>query len=110
MKGFYMKEKRISDFYPEFRDCYWINEEGTNFSHYTENDAKKVIELLKTNKYTDKEISSLTGFPVRSFIAKIRRKETWKYLKKIFYSLWVKQREKLLINKKFNDYPLWSKF
>ena len=60
----------------------YLNGEGTNFSHYTENDAKKVIELLKTNKYTDKEISSLTGFPVRSFIAKIRRKETWKYLTK----------------------------
>lgn len=60
----------------------YLNGEGTNFSHYTEEDAKKVIELLKTNKYTDKEISSLTGFPVRSFIAKIRRKEIWKYLTK----------------------------
>jgi hypothetical protein len=24
----------------------------------------------------------MTGFPVKSFIAKIRRKETWKYLTK----------------------------
>ena len=56
--------------------------EGTNFSHYTEKDALKVIELLKTNQYTDKEISQITGLPVRSFIAKIRRKETWRYLTK----------------------------
>ena len=54
--------------------------EKTNFSNYTEQDAKRVIELLKSNKYTDKEISLITGYPVRSFIAKIRRKETWKYL------------------------------
>ena len=48
----------------------------------TEKDAKLVIDLLKSNKYTDKEISKITGFPVRSFIAKIRRKETWTYLTK----------------------------
>lgn len=54
----------------------------TNFSYYTEKDAKLVIDLLKSNKYTDKEISKITGFPVRSFIAKIRRKETWTYLTK----------------------------
>ena len=54
----------------------------TNFSHYTEKDAKLVIDLLKSNKYTDKEISKITGFPVRNFIAKIRRKETWTYLTK----------------------------
>lgn len=58
----------------------YLQGEKTNFAHYTEADALKVIELLKTNQYTDKEISQLTGFPVRSFIAKIRRKETWKYL------------------------------
>lgn len=60
----------------------YLNGEGTNFNHYTEEQAKTVIELLKTNKYTDKEISKITGLPVRSFIAKIRRKETWKYLTK----------------------------
>lgn len=60
----------------------YLNGEGTNLSHYTEKDAITVIELLKTNKYTDKEISQITGLPVRSFIAKIRRKETWKYLTK----------------------------
>lgn len=56
--------------------------EKTNLANYTEKDALQVIELLKTNKYTDKEISDLTGLPVRTFIAKIRRKETWKYLTK----------------------------
>ena len=59
-----------------------IQGEKTNLANYTEQDAKRVIELLKTNKYTDKQISQITGYPVRSFIAKIRRKETWKYLTK----------------------------
>lgn len=58
----------------------YLNGEKTNLSHYTEEDALRVIELLKTNKYTDKQISQITGYPIRSFIAKIRRKETWKYL------------------------------
>lgn len=60
----------------------YIQGEKTNFAKYTEKDAKRVIELLKTNKYTDKQISQITGYPIRSFIAKIRRKETWKYLTK----------------------------
>lgn len=60
----------------------YLQGEKTNFSHYTEKDAKLVIDLLKSNKYTDKEISKITGFPVRSFIAKIRRRETWTYLTK----------------------------
>lgn len=59
-----------------------IEGEKTNFANYTEKDALKVIELLKTNKYTDKQISEITGLPVRSFIARIRRKETWRYLTK----------------------------
>lgn len=59
-----------------------IEGEKTNFANYTEKDALKVIELLKTNKYTDKQISEITGLPIRSFIAKIRRKETWRYLTK----------------------------
>ena len=36
----------------------------------------------KLSRMTDKEISKITGFPVRNFIAKIRRKETWTYLTK----------------------------
>lgn len=60
----------------------YLQGEKTNLSKYTEEDAKKVIELLKTNEYTDKQISEMTGLPIRGFIAKIRRKETWKYLTK----------------------------
>ena len=56
--------------------------EKSNLSNYTEKDAIRVIELLKSNLYTDKQISKITGYPIRSFIAKIRRKETWKYLSK----------------------------
>ena len=81
-----------------------IQGEKTNFSNYTEQDAKRVIELLKTNKYTDKQISQITGYPVRSFIAKIRRRETWKYLTKdIPYPLGLAERK--TFGKKFNDYP-----
>ena len=58
----------------------YLHGEKTNFSRYTEQDAKRVIELLKTNNYTDKQISLITGYPVRSFIAKIRRRETWRHL------------------------------
>ena len=55
-------------------DFSYLQGEKTNFSHYTEKDAKLVIDLLKSNKYTDKEISKITGFPVRSFIAKNKKK------------------------------------
>lgn len=60
----------------------YLEGERTNLARYTEQDAKRVIELLKTNNYTDKQISLITGYPVRNFIARIRRKETWKYLTK----------------------------
>lgn len=62
------------------RDLSFLNGQGTNLAKYTEEDAKIVIKLLQTQEYTDKEISLLTGYPVRSFISKIRRRETWKYL------------------------------
>lgn len=78
--------------------------EKTNLAHYSEEDAKKVISLLKTNRYTDKEISELTGYPVHSFIARIRRRETWKYLTKdIPGSLGKAERKTFNKNKKFND-------
>ena len=35
----------------------YLQGEKTNLANYTEQDAKRVIELLKTNKYTDKQIS-----------------------------------------------------
>lgn len=56
--------------------------EKTNFAKYTEDDAKLVIDLLLTNQYTDREIHEMTNLPIRGFIEKIRRKETWKYLTK----------------------------
>ena len=68
----------------KLRTFEYIRGERTNLSHYTEEDAKKVVELLKTNLYTDKQISEMTGLPVRSFISKIRRRETWKYLTEDF--------------------------
>lgn len=54
--------------------------EKSNLATHTEKEAKQVIELLKTNLYTDKEIHEITGLPIRSFISKIRRRETWCYL------------------------------
>lgn len=80
----------------------YLQGEKTNFAHYTEEDARTVIELLKTNLYTDKEISEKTGLPVRSFIAKIRRRETWKYLTKDIHQPLGKA-ERPTFNKKFND-------
>lgn len=52
----------------------------SNLAHYTEEQAKEVIKLLKTNEYTDKEIAKITNTNARSFVARIRRRETWKYL------------------------------
>lgn len=59
-----------------------IQGEKTNFAHNTEQDALKVISLLKTNQFTDKEIAQMTNTSAKTFVAKIRRKETWKYLTK----------------------------
>ena len=52
----------------------------SNFSHYSEEQAIEVVKLLKTNQYTDKEIAEMTNTSVRNFVARIRRRETWKYL------------------------------
>lgn len=78
--------------------------EKTNFSHYTEKDALKVIELLKTNQYTDKEISNITGYPARSFITKIRCRETWRYLTDNIKEPLGKL-ERHSANQTLNDYP-----
>ena len=64
------------------RDLSFLNGEGTNFATHTEVQALEVINLLKTGLYTDKEIENMTGLSARSFIGKIRRRETWKYLTK----------------------------
>lgn len=57
-----------------------IEGEKSNFASITEQQAQEVINLLITNLYTDKQISDITGLPVKGIIAKIRRKETWKHL------------------------------
>ena len=57
-----------------------ISGEKSNFSNYSREQAEQVVELLKTNDYTDKEIAEITGTNARSFVARIRRKETWKEL------------------------------
>ena len=74
-------------------------------AHYTEEDAKRVVELLKSQKYTDNQISNITGYPVKSFIAKIRRRETWKHLTENIDFLLGKPERKTTFNKKFNDHP-----
>lgn len=59
-----------------------ISGEKSKLHHYTEAQAKQVVELLKTNNYTDKEIANLTQTDAKTFVARIRRKETWKSLTK----------------------------
>lgn len=54
--------------------------EKTNFSNHSEEEAKAVVELLKTNLYTDKQIQEKLGITTRGFVDKIRRRETWRYL------------------------------
>ena len=51
----------------KLRTFEYIQGERTNLSYYTEEDAKKVVELLKTNLYTDKQISEMTGFAGKKF-------------------------------------------
>lgn len=57
-----------------------IEREKSNLASITEEQAMKVVELLSTNLYTDKEISCMTGLSIKGIISKIRRKETWKHL------------------------------
>lgn len=57
-----------------------IEGEKSNFCHNSEAQAIKVVELLKTNLYTDKEIAEMTGTNARNFVSRIRRRETWKKL------------------------------
>lgn len=59
-----------------------IQGDKSNLCHNSEEQALQVIELLKTNNYTDNEIAKITGTSAKSFVARIRRKETWKYLTK----------------------------
>ena len=72
----------------------------SNLHHYTEQDALKVIELLKTNLYTDKEIAEMTNTNAKTFVTRIRRKETWKYLTQNITTPLGKQERKTFNNKK----------
>lgn len=77
-----------------------ISGENSNLAHYSKEQAEKVVELLKTNQYTDKEIGQITQTSPRCFVAKIRRKEIWKNLTKdIDYPLGKGER-KTTFNKK----------
>lgn len=77
-----------------------ISCEKSNLAHYSREQAEKVVELLKTNQFTDKEIGQITQTNPRSFVARIRRKETWKELTKdIDYPLGKSER-KSTFNKK----------
>ena len=80
-----------------------ISGDKSNLSSYTEQDAIKVIDLLKTNLYTDKEIAEITGLPARNFIAKLRRREIRKDLTKDIKQPLGKSERKTFNNKKFND-------
>lgn len=77
-----------------------IQGNNNNLRHYSEENALKVIELLKTNLYTDKEIAEMTNTNARSFVSRIRRKETWKYLTKDITQTLGKAERKSTFNKK----------
>jgi hypothetical protein len=55
--------------------------ENSSISKITNNEAKKIIELLNTNQYTSKEIVNIVGgnttIPI---VDSIRKKESWTYL------------------------------
>lgn len=74
--------------------------EKSNLSHYTEEQAKQVFELLKTNQYTDKEIAKMTNTSARSFVSRIRRRETWKHLTKDYQGVLGKGERVSSFNKK----------
>lgn len=57
-----------------------IQGDKSNLCHNSKEQALKVIELLKTNQYTDKEIAEITETSAKGFVARIRRRETWKHL------------------------------
>lgn len=80
--------------------CKNISGEKSQFSHYTKQQAIKVIHLLQTNLYTDKEIAKMTNTNAKTFVARIRRKETWKELTKNIDQVLGKPERKNTFNKK----------
>lgn len=57
-----------------------ISGERSNLSKITEDTAKEIVRLLRTNNFTDREIYEKTGASIRGTISRIRRRETWKHL------------------------------
>lgn len=55
--------------------------ESNNACKYSEQTILEVIELLKTGKYTGKELDEMFGFP-NNYANSIRRGERWSYLTK----------------------------
>lgn len=77
-----------------------IQGEKSIFSSFTEEQAKEVVKLLKTNLYTDKEIAKMTNTNAKNFVARIRRRETWKYLTRDYKEALGKPERKSTFNKK----------
>ena len=65
-----------------------------NLSKIKEATATEIVELLRTKKYSDREISDITGASVKGIISKIRRKETWKHLTENDGELGISQKRK----------------
>lgn len=55
---------------------------NSNLASISEEKAIEVIGLLRTKKYSDKDIELITGCNAKTIISRIRRKETWTYLTK----------------------------
>lgn len=77
-----------------------IQGDKSNLTHYSEELAKQVFELLKTRQYTDKEIARMTNTSAKNFVARIRRRETWKWLTKDYHNELGKAERVLNFNKK----------
>lgn len=77
-----------------------ISGEKSNLCNYSQEQAKQVVELLLTNNYTDKEIAEITQTSARGFVARIRRRETWKELTKDISQPLGKAERKNTFNKK----------
>lgn len=77
-----------------------IQGEKSNLAYNKESKAIEVLNLLKTNQYTDKQIAELTNTNARSFVARIRRRETWKYLTDGYEGVLGKAERESTFNKK----------
>lgn len=55
---------------------------NSNLASISEEKAIEVVELLRTRKYSDKDIELMTGCNSKTIVSRIRRKETWTHLTK----------------------------